>query len=180
MLKEIVLPPINMNDYDGNLVETGLVVMSNDNRVNAFVIPFTTKEAIKSIQVCYTFKNNSSVIIQEALFENNQITIPLVKEVRKHRGVFFLEINVYFKYSQATVLKLSAITKRSDIDDSGEFLFNHYYKLFEEYERELENFKNGLIGGYDDKFAKQLKIMLDDYHKNGFGLSSVKIGDVEE
>ena len=180
MLKEIVLPPINMNDYDGNLVETGLVVMSNDNLVNTFVIPFTTKEPIKSIQVCYTFKNNSSVIIQEVEYLDGNIVIPLIEEVRKHNGIFYLEVNGYFNHSQATLINLSAIVKRSNLDNSGEFLFNHYYKLFQEYEKELEDFKNGLLVGYSDEFTQRLKKMLSDYENNRIGLTSIKIGVVEE
>lgn len=180
MLKEIHLPLIDMNEYDGKVVETGLVVMSNDRQSNAFVIPFISSESIKTIQACYTFKGNSSVIIQEVFCNNNQIVIPLIEDVRKHLGVFYVEVNVYFNHSQATIMKLSAVTHKSDIDSSGEILFNHYYKLFEEYEKELEDFKNGLLIGYSDEFTERLKKMLADYENNRIGLTSIKIGVVEE
>lgn len=180
MLKEIFLPPINMSEYDGNTIETGLVIMSNDSRVNAIVLPFYPNETIKSIQVCYNFKNNSSTIIQDVAYQNGNIVIPLIEEVRKHQGVFYMEVNVYFNHSQATVARLSAIVKRSMLDNSGEFLFNHYYKLFQDYEKELEDFKNGLLVGYSDEFTERLKKMLADYENNRIGLTSIKIGVVEE
>ena len=180
MLKEIVIPTINMNEYNGNTIETGLVIMSNDSHVNAIIIPFYPSESVKSIQVCYTFKNNSSTIIQDVSYQNGTIVISLIEEVRKHQGVFYMEVNVYFNYSQATIVKMSAVVKRSLLDTQGEFLFNHYYKLFEEYEKELEEFKNGLLVGYSDEFTERLKKMLADYENNRIGLTSIKIGVVEE
>ena len=144
MLKEIVLPPVDMKNFSSQPIDTNLIIMSHDFNVNELVIPFYETNVFDTYEAFYTFQGNTSIIIQEVYSLNNEIRIPIVNDVRRHKGIFTIELNASSGSTKATLLKLNVMVKRSNIDSNSEFLFNHYYKLFEDYEKELEELNNGL------------------------------------
>ena len=178
MLKEIVLPPIDMKNFSDQTIDSNLLIMSHDFNVNELVIPFYESNVFDTYEAFYSFQGNTSIIIQEVYNQHNEIRIPIVNDVRKHKGIFTIELNASSGSARTTLLKLNGMVKRSNIDSNSEFLFNHYYKLFEDYEKELEDFKNGIIVGYTDEFIKRLNKMLSDYENGRTGIAAHKIGEV--
>ena len=178
MLKEITLPPIDMKKFSDQTIDSNLVIMSHDFNANELVIPFYEKNVFDTYEAFYSFQGNTSIIIQEVYNTNNEIRIPIVNDVRRHKGIFTIELNASSASSKATLLKLNVVVKRSNIDSNSEFLFNHYYKLFEDYEKELEDLKNGIVGGYSDEFMKRITKMLADYENRRIGITTNKIGEV--
>ena len=144
MLKEITLPPIDMKKFSDQTIDSNLIIMSHDFNVNELVIPFYETTVFDTYEAFYSFQGNTSIIIQEVYNNNNEIRIPIVNDVRRHKGIFTIELNASSASTKATLLKLNVMVRRSNIDSNSEFLFNHYYKLFEDYEKELEDLKNGL------------------------------------
>ena len=142
MLKEIVLPPIDMKKFSDQPIDSNLIIMSHDFNVNELVIPFYEGNGFDTYEAFYTFQGNTSIIIQEVTNQHNEIRIPIVNDVRRHKGIFTIELNASGGSSQATLLKLNVMVKRSNIDSNSEFLFNHYYKLFEDYEKEIADLNN--------------------------------------
>lgn len=178
MLKEITLPPIDMKKFSDQPIDSNLIIMSNDFNVNELVIPFYEMNVFDSYEAFYSFQGNTSIIIQEVYKHNNEIRIPIVNDVRKHKGIFTIELNASSSSSKTTLLKVNVMVKRSNIDSNSEFLFNHYYKLFEDYEKELEDFKNGIVGVYSDEFIKRITKMLADYENGRIGITAHKIGEM--
>ena len=144
MLKEITLPPIDMKNFSDQTIDSNLIIMSHDFNVNELVIPFYETTVFDTYEAFYTFQGNTSIIIQEVYNQHNEIRIPIVNDVRRHKGIFTIELNASSGSNQATLLKLNVMVRRSNIDSNSEFLFNHYYKLFEDYEKELEDLTNGI------------------------------------
>ena len=142
MLKEIVLPPIDMKKFSDQPIDTNLIIMSHDFNVNELVIPFYEGNGFNTYEAFYSFQGNTSIIIQEVFNQHNEIRIPIVNDVRKHKGIFTIELNASSASTKATLLKLNVMVKRSNIDSNSEFLFNHYYKLFEDYEKEIADLNN--------------------------------------
>ena len=178
MSKEIVLPPIDMKNFSDQAIDSNIIIMSHDFNVNELVIPFYETTVFDTYEAFYTFQGNTSIIIQEVYKQHNEIRIPIVNDVRRHKGIFTIELNASSASTQVTLLKVNVLVKRSNIDSNSEFLFNHYYKLFEDYEKELEDLKNGIVGGYSDEFVKRINKMLSDYENRRIGITTNKIGEV--
>ena len=135
MLKEIVLPPIDMKKFSDQPIDSNLIIMSHDFNVNELVIPFYEATVFDTYEAFYSFQGNTSIIIQEVYNNNNEIRIPIVNDVRRHKGIFTIELNASSASTKATLLKLNVMVRQSNIDSNSEFLFNHYYKLLEEKNR---------------------------------------------
>ena len=161
MLKEIVLPPIDMKKFSDQPIDSNLIIMSHDFNVNELVIPFYETNVFDTYEAFYSFQGNTSIIIQEVYKQNNEIRIPIVNDVRRHKGIFTIELNASSNSTQATLLKLNVMVKRSNIDSNSEFLFNHYYKLFEDYEKEIAELNNAT----QSTIKTQLKQSQDNLQK---------------
>ena len=161
MLKEITLPPIDMKKFSDQTIDSNLVIMSHDFNANELVIPFYEKNVFDTYEAFYSFQGNTSIIIQEVYNTNNEIRIPIVNDVRRHKGIFTIELNASSGSTQTTLMKLNVLVKRSNIDSNSEFLFNHYYKLFEDYEKEIEDLKNGIQSTIGTQ-VKQTLIVIND------------------
>ena len=161
MLKEITLPPIDMKKFSDQTIDSNLVIMSHDFNANELVIPFYEKNVFDTYEAFYSFQGNTSIIIQEVYNTNNEIRIPIVNDVRRHKGIFTIELNASSGSTQATLMKLNVLVKRSNIDSNSEFLFNHYYKLFEDYEKEIAELNNAT----QSTIKTQLKQSQDNLQK---------------